>query len=132
AHAEEADPGREGARLERERAQHDVAARAAALDPRPLGVGAALAGEEPGRVDAVLPVDLAPAPVQEPPVLAAEPGAAAVVHVDDADAALREELRREIEAGSAVSGRAALTDDLEWWPLARRARRLRARGRVVE
>ena len=48
------------------------------------------------RGDAVLPVDLAPAPVQQAAILAAEAAAASVVDVDDADAARGEELRLQV------------------------------------
>ena len=68
--AEVADAGGERGRVEDERAEDDVPAGAAALDPRAIRVGLALLGEVARRRNAVLPVDLAPASVEQPPVLA--------------------------------------------------------------
>src|SRR5207244_6781747 len=103
--AEVADACAERLRIEDERAEDDVAAGASALDPGVLGVGLALGGEVARRGDAVLPVDLAPAPVQQAAILAAEAAAASVVDVDNADAARGEELRLQVEAGRAVGSR---------------------------
>ncbi len=111
--AEVADARGERRRVEDERAEHDVAARASSFDPRPLRVGLPLGGEVPRRRDAVLPVDLAPAAVEEAAILAPEARAAAVVDVDDADAALREKLRVELELRRAVRGRPAVADHAE-------------------
>src|SRR5207253_9698166 len=92
-----ADAGGERLRLEGERAEYDIPAGAPALHPGAVGVGVALLREVPRGGNAVLPVDLPPAPVERAPVRAAEAGAAAVVDVDDPDAALRpeEERRRQ-------------------------------------
>src|SRR6185437_12139788 len=82
-------------RVEGERAEHDIATGAAALHPGARRIRLASLCEVAGGGDAVLPVDLAPAPVQEAPVFATVSRAAAIVDVDDADPALREELRVE-------------------------------------
>ena len=131
-HAEVADACSERRRIEDERAEHDVPAGTAALDPRSLGVGLPLGGEVPCRRDAVLPVDLAPAAVQEPAVLAPEPRAAAVVDVDDADASLGEELNLELQMRRAVCGWASVADHLKRRQLVFRALPLRVRRRVIE
>src|SRR5438874_10402732 len=130
--AEVAHTGRERRGIESERAKHDVAAGATALYPGPLRVGLTLLGEVARGCDAVLPVDLAPAPVEQAPIAAAEPGAAAVVDVHDPDAALcpEQELRRE--RGASVAGRAAVADDPPGRALARRPLGPFVRGRVVE
>src|SRR5581483_743821 len=110
------------------RAEDDVAAGAATFHPRAVRIGVTGLGEVLRRRDAICPVDLAPAAVEEAPVLAPVAGAAAVVHVDDADPALREVLDIEPEMRRHVRGRAAVARDLERRGLVVRAFELRARG----
>src|SRR5919202_1469914 len=89
--AERADAGGEDVGL-REREQRRVPARAPAGDRQPLRIDAPAVGEEARRRDGVLDVDDAPAAAQSLEVLAAEPGRAAVVQVEERDPAARPEL----------------------------------------
>src|SRR5438105_2000604 len=65
-------------------------------------------GEVTRRGSTVLDVDLAPAPAQAVAVLASVAGAAAVVEVDERDAAAREELHGEVERRLRVGRRPAV------------------------
>ena len=103
--------------VHRQRAQRRVAAGAAARDQEPVAVDLPLGREPRGRVDAVGGVDDPPGAVQPLPVLAPEPGAPPVVHVDDREPSARPELpcqartsawpRRSARRGSPRSAAAA-------------------------
>ena len=94
ADAVEARPGGEGVR-ERQCGEGREPAGTSTADQHPVAVDQAFSGEEIRRGTAILHVD-DPPPATEPVAIPpSEPGAAAMVHVDDGEAAARPELHRQ-------------------------------------
>ena len=109
---------------ERDRAERRVAAGAAAADREALAVDDPLLGEPAGAGDAVVDVDDAPLALEALAVVAAVAGRAAVVDVEDREAAAREQLDASAaKRGRGLRGRAAMARDDERRQLARRAPR---------
>ena len=73
-------------------------------------VGFAGVGQVEGGCDAVLRVDDAPLAGQQVAVVGSEPGAAAVVHIHDGDAARRPVLDAQVQRAAGRTGRAAVAE----------------------
>ena len=96
---------------EGERGERRVAAGAAAADREPPAVDVAARDQEARRGDDVVDVDDAPAAGEALAVGAAVAGRAAVVDVDDREAAAGPELARQRQRGVGRAGRAAMARD---------------------
>ena len=114
------------------RCQCGPAARRAAADGQPGRVGAGRFRHPPRSSDGVLHVHDAPLAAQPLPVLAAVAGGAAVVHVDDPDAAAGEVRLAQVEDSGGARGGAAVHPDDERRPLASRASDIRIGRRVQQ
>src|ERR1041384_452587 len=119
---------------EGERGERRVAARAAAVNHATRAVCQALLDQIPRAVYAIVHVHDAPTSVQTPTVLAPVAGRAAVVHVQDGEAATRPILNPKRESGRGGRSRPAVTFDEErravvlWGGEKAGARRVKERG----
>src|ERR1039458_6032844 len=126
-----AEYGAEG-RAGRHRGQGRPAARRPAPDRQPASVRLALLGESKRGGDHVLHVDHAPLPAQPVPVQAAVPGRAAIVHINDPDAAAGEVRLSQVEEADCMRGGTAVHPDHIGRQFALGCYRRRVSGRVHE
>src|SRR5258708_24232789 len=99
-----------------------VAAGAAAADHQALRVGASGADEVTRAIDAILDIDDAPLSIETIAIFAPIAAAAAVIHIEHADAAARPILDPQVERRRRRGGRAALALYQERGVLPRRRR----------
>src|SRR2546430_11165360 len=130
----DAEVGDAGAELvaEREGEQRRVPTRTSSGDLDVQGIDVAVLGEVTRRRSAVLDIDLSPATPEPFTVVASVARAAAVVQIDDRNAATREELDSEVERCRDVRSRSAVDSDNEGRELASRAGEVGTLRRVVE
>src|SRR5579871_6410014 len=93
---------------EGQRSQYGVAARTAAGDHTARAIHLAAFGEITRAVDAIVHVHNSPIAVQALAVFASEAGAAAVVHIQNRDAAAGPILNPQVERARRRRGRAAM------------------------
>src|SRR5262249_47187905 len=96
-------------RAEGQRGERRVTPGAASADDRPLPVGPTLLHDILGAVNAVVDVDDAPVEVQPIAVFAAVAGAAAVVHVENGNAAAGPKLNAKVKCTPRGGGGSAMT-----------------------
>src|SRR5580704_7569748 len=104
--------------VESERRERRVASGAASGDGAARSIHQAAFGEKAGAVDAISDVDDAPVSLQPLAVGTTEPRAAAVVHIQDRDAAAGPVLDAEVQGAGCRSRGAAVALDQQRWPLA--------------
>ncbi len=124
--------GGEHVGVEGQRAQHGPAARAAAGDRHPRAVDLAGVGQRARGVDRVVGVHDAPLAAQPVAVLAPVARAAAVVDVDDGEAAAGEELDLDRQPCGDVRRRAAVDAHHQRRALALRRREVRVVRRIEQ